>query len=87
MNEFFGGVTAHVVIACIGGAIGYIVKKNLLWLGKLLDPVARKQAELIRGSWTATEKFSDDGSQAQYRLEIACRGAQVTGRRAICPAV
>lgn len=79
MNEFFGGVAAHVGIALAGGGIGYVVRENLLWLTRLFDPVARKQAAYIRGSWTATEKFADDGSQAQYKLLLDCRGAQVSG--------
>ena len=79
MAEFLQGVVAHVVMACFGGAAGYVVHKNLLWLTKLFDPVARRQAGLINGTWTATEKFSDDGTQARYKLEFTCRGAQVTG--------
>ena len=45
----------------------------------MLDPVAKKQAKLIDGTWTAIEMFSGDNTQAQYKLELICRGAQVTG--------
>lgn len=79
MNEFFAGVVAHILVAGAGGVIGYVVKKNWLWIGKLFDSVAREQAKYIRGEWTATEKFSDDNSQAKYKLALACRGAQVSG--------
>jgi hypothetical protein len=79
MNEFFGGVVVHIVVLIVGGGVGYLIKGNLLWLGKFMDPIAKQQAKLIRGKWTATETFSDDGSHAQYKLAIECRGAQVTG--------
>ncbi len=79
MDDFLGGVFAHIVIALVGGWAGFLVKANLLWFTKLLDPIAKKQAKLLHGSWTANEAFSDDKSHATYKLELVCRGAQVTG--------
>ena len=79
MNEFFGGVLARVLAVLAGGVAGFGIHRNLLWLLKLMDPVAKRQARLIQGSWTAIERFSDDKSQAQYKLTLVCRGAQVTG--------
>ena len=79
MNEFFGGVVAHILVALVGGTVGFIIHRNLLWLLKLMDPVAKRQAKLIQGSWTAIERFSDDKSKAQYKLTLVCRGALVTG--------
>ena len=79
MNEFFGGVVGHIVVTLVGGGVGYFFRENLLWLGKLMDPIAKNEAKLIHGNWTAKETFSDDGKSAQYNLELNCRRAQVTG--------
>jgi hypothetical protein len=79
MNEFFGGVVGHIVVTLVGGGVGYFFRENLLWFGKLMDPTAKQQAQLIHGNWTAKETFSDDRSNAQYNLELRCRRAQVTG--------
>lgn len=79
MNEFIGGVVAHIVTGLVGGVIGYIFRENILWLGKFMDPIAKSEARLISGEWTAKETFTDDNSCAQYKLALKCRRVQVTG--------
>ena len=72
-----------IVDVIVGGVIalfGIIAKWQWPVVRSLFDEESRRQAAQISGSWKATEVLSKSKEQNEYRMDIGCRGGQVTGK-------